>query len=70
MLRAVIAALLAVTTTSVVPGAAANAPIELLGKRIAPGSTAKRHMPLGESYAGEVLTTPVPRRRAHPRSRE
>jgi len=64
MLRQVIAASLALLTAPVpgaeaAPQAEANAPIELLGKRIEPGTTAKRPLPLGESYAGDVLTTPV-----------
>lgn len=64
MLRQVIAALAATCILGVAParaadGGDANTPLELLGKQIAPGTTAKRPLPLGESYAGDVLSTPV-----------
>ncbi|MCC7122980.1 MAG: succinylglutamate desuccinylase/aspartoacylase family protein [Gammaproteobacteria bacterium] len=61
MLWQVIAALLLASMAGFVAAAARepNAPIELLGKRIEPGSSAKRPLPLGESYAGDALTTPV-----------
>jgi len=36
-----------------------NVPIELLGKSVAPGTSAKRQLALGESYAGDTLSTPV-----------
>ena len=52
---------LLLTALAVVPTShgAANAPIEVLGKQIAPGTLVKRQLPLGESYAGDTLTTPV-----------
>ncbi len=62
MLRQVSAALLAMTIAGAATGGEANEPnaaIELLGKRIEPGTVAKRPLPLGESYAGDMLTTPV-----------
>jgi len=37
----------------------ANAPLELLGKAVPPATVAKRQLALGESYAGDTLTTPV-----------
>lgn len=59
MLRQVIAALLAMGALGVATGAEPNTAIELLGQRIEPGTFAKRPLPLGESYAGDMLTTPV-----------
>lgn len=63
MLRQVIAVLALsvglVPTAMAATAGEANTPLEVLGKRIEPGSSAKRHLPLGESYAGDMLSTPV-----------
>lgn len=39
--------------------AAPNEPLELIGATVPPAGTAKRRLPLGESYAGDELSTPV-----------
>lgn len=59
--RSALRTTLLLTALAVVPTAhgAANTPVEVLGKQIAPGTLAKRQLPLGESYAGDTLTTPV-----------
>ncbi len=36
-----------------------NAPLELLGKTVRPATVVKRQLALGESYAGDTLSTPV-----------
>jgi predicted deacylase len=37
----------------------ANTPLQLLGKTVQPGTVVKRQLALGESYAGDTLSTPV-----------
>ncbi len=49
----------AVAVLPVLAGDAPNAPLELLGRTVAPGTLAKRQLALGESYAGDTLSTPV-----------
>jgi len=36
-----------------------NAPLELLGRTVQPATVVKRQLALGESYAGDTLSTPV-----------
>lgn len=65
MLRAMRTALLVVAASGFALGAdaaeapQANGPIAFLGSRIEPGTFTRRPLLLGESYAGEALTTPV-----------
>ena len=61
MLRRVMAAaLLATTTASATPAIGEpDAAFELLGGTVQPGSMVKRQLAIGESYAGDVLSTPI-----------
>jgi predicted deacylase len=45
--------------TSAMADDEANTPLQLLGKTVQPGTVVKRQLALGESYAGDTLSTPV-----------